>query len=317
MKQTKFLGILCLALVMISITVGSSHFSWWQLLYGDKQTGLLFWESRLPRTISILLAGSSMSIAGLLMQTVTQNHFAAPSTVGTVEAAKFGMLLSLFFFTSATLAQKMLFAFVSAIFFTIIFIRFVRKFSFKEKWLLPLVGIIYSGVISAAGEIIAYRFDLVQSMTSWTQGSFSMIQKHQYEWLFLSLIILIAVWKLSATFTIMNLGEDASHNLGISFYQMEEMTLFLIALTTSVTMITVGSLPFIGVIVPNIIRKFYGDHITRIKGLTSLTGACLILACDIVARLVIRPYEVSVSLILGILGSLAFVYLLWRGAAHE
>lgn len=116
MKQTKFLGILCLALVMISITVGSSHFSWWQLLYGDKQTGLLFWESRLPRTISILLAGSSMSIAGLLMQTVTQNHFAAPSTVGTVEAAKFGMLLSLFFFPSATLAQKMLFAFVSAIF---------------------------------------------------------------------------------------------------------------------------------------------------------------------------------------------------------
>lgn len=258
-----------------------------------------------------------MSIAGLLMQTVTQNHFAAPSTVGTVEAAKFGMLLSLFFFPSATLAQKMLFAFVSAIFFTIIFIRFVRKFSFKEKWLLPLVGIIYSGVISAAGEIIAYRFDLVQSMASWTQGSFSMIQKHQYEWLFLSLIILIAVWKLSATFTIMNLGEDTSHNLGISFYQMEGMTLFLIALTTSVTMITVGSLPFIGVIVPNIIRKFYGDHITRIKGLTALTGACLILACDIVARLVIRPYEVSVSLILGILGSLAFVYLLWRGAAHE
>lgn len=116
MKQTKFLGILCLAQVMISITVGSSHFSWWQLLYGDKQTGLLFWESRLPRTISILLAGFSMSIAGLLMQTVTQNHFAAPSTVGTVEAAKFGMLLSLFFFPSATLAQKMLFAFVSAIF---------------------------------------------------------------------------------------------------------------------------------------------------------------------------------------------------------
>lgn len=70
----------------------------------------------MPRTVSILLAGSSMSIAGLLMQTVTQNHFAAPSTVGTVEAAKFGMLLSLFFFPSATLAQKMLFAFVSAIF---------------------------------------------------------------------------------------------------------------------------------------------------------------------------------------------------------
>ena len=141
MKQTKFLGILCLALVMISITVGSSHFSWWQLLHGDKQTGLLFWESRLPRTISILLAGSSMSIAGLLMQTVTQNHFAAPSTVGTVEAAKFGMLLSLFLFPSATLAQKMLFAFVSAIFFTIIFIDLSENSHLKKNGCYRLSGL--------------------------------------------------------------------------------------------------------------------------------------------------------------------------------
>ncbi len=317
MKQTKFLGILCLILAFISIMVGASSFSWHKLLSGETNTWLLFLESRLPRTISIILAGSSMSIAGLLMQSVIQNHFAAPSTIGTVNAAKFGMLLSLFFFPTANLAQKMLFAFLSSIFFTIIFIRFIRKLSFKEKWLLPLVGIIYSGVISAAAEILAYRFDLVQSMTSWTQGSFAMIQTHQYEWLFLSFVILIAVWRLSATFTIMNLGEDASHNLGISFYQMEGLSLFLIALTTSVTMITVGSLPFIGVIVPNIVRKFYGDHITRIKSITALTGAGLILICDIMSRMVIRPYEISVSLILGIFGSLTFIYLLWRGATHE
>ena len=289
MKQTKFLGILCLILAFISIMVGASSFSWHKLLSGETNTWLLFLESRLPRTISIILAGSSMSIAGLLMQSVTQNHFAAPSTIGTVNAAKFGMLLSLFFFPTANLAQKMLFAFLSSIFFTIIFIRFIRKLSFKEKWLLPLVGIIYSGVISAAAEILAYRFDLVQSMTSWTQGSFAMIQTHQYEWLFLSFVILIAVWRLSATFTIMNLGEDASHNLGISFYQM----------------------------VPNIVRKFYGDHITRIKSITALTGAGLILICDIMSRMVIRPYEISVSLILGIFGSLTFIYLLWRGATHE
>ena len=125
MKQTKFLGILCLILAFISIMVGASSFSWHKLLSGETNTWLLFLESRLPRTISIILAGSSMSIAGLLMQTVTQNHFAAPSTIGTVNAAKFGMLLSLFFFPTANLAQKMLFAFVSSIFFTIIFIRFL------------------------------------------------------------------------------------------------------------------------------------------------------------------------------------------------
>ncbi|KXT81986.1 Iron compound ABC uptake transporter permease protein PiuB [Streptococcus sp. DD11] len=317
MKATKLLGILCLLLCLLSLSIGAGSFSWTRLLVGDAETWLLFLESRLPRTISILLAGSSMSMSGLLMQTITQNPFAAPSTVGTVDAAKLGMLISLFFFPSATLAQKMLFAFLSSIFFTIFFIRFVRQFSFKEKWLLPLVGIIYSGVIGAAGEIISYRFNLVQSMTSWTQGSFSMIQRHQYEWLFLSLAILLAVWRLSATFTIMNLGEEASQNLGIRYAKMEGLALFLTALTTSVTMITVGSLPFLGVIVPNLVRKFCGDHIKRIKTIIALTGACLVLICDIAARLVIRPYEVSVSLILGICGSLAFMYLLWRGAAHE
>ena len=62
--------------------------------------------------------------------------------------------------------------------------------------MLPLIGIIYSGIIGSITEVIAYRFNLVQSMTAWTQGSFSMIQTHQYEWLFLGLIILIAVWNI-------------------------------------------------------------------------------------------------------------------------
>ncbi|MBP2622687.1 ABC transporter permease [Streptococcus oricebi] len=317
MKETKFLGLLLLVLCLLSLYLGAGQFSLAKFLQGDAASWLTFQESRLPRTLSIVLAGSSMSMAGLLMQTITQNPFAAPSTIGTVEAAELGMLLSLFFFPSASLGQKMLFAFCSAIFFTLIFIRFVRKLSFKEKWLLPLVGLIYSGIISAAAQIIAYRFNLVQSMSSWTQGSFSMIQRHQYEWLFLSLIILIAVWRLSSTFTIMNLGEDASHNLGISYYKVEGLILFLVALTTSVTMITVGSLPFLGVIVPNVVRTFWGDNMKRIKGAVALAGAVFVLACDILARLLIRPYELSVSLILGMVGSIIFIFLLWRGSVHE
>ena len=99
--------------------------------------------------------------------------------------------------------------------------------------MLPLIGIIYSGIIGSVTEVIAYRFNLVQSMTAWTQGSFSMIQNHQYEWLFLGLIILIAVWKLSQTFTIMNLGKEASESLGISYSLLEKLALFLVALTRS------------------------------------------------------------------------------------
>ena len=251
------------------------------------------------------------------MQTITQNQFAAPSTVGTTEAAKLGMVLSLFVFPSASLTQKMLFAFVSSITFTLFFLAFMTIFSVKERWMLPLIGIIYSGIIGSVTEVIAYRFNLVQSMTAWTQGSFSMIQTHQYEWLFLGLIILIAVWKLSQTFTIMNLGKETSESLGISYSLLEKLALFLIALTTSVTMITVGGLPFLGVIVPNLVRKHYGDNLSQTKLMIALVGANLVLACDILSRVLIRPYELSVSLLLGIIGSVVFILLLWRGGRKD
>ena len=251
------------------------------------------------------------------MQTITQNQFAAPSTVGTTEAAKLGMVLSLFVFPSASLTQKMLFAFVSSIVFTLFFLAFMTIFTVKERWMLPLIGIIYGGIIGSVTEVIAYRFNLVQSMTAWTQGSFSMIQTHQYEWLFLGLIILIAVWKLSQTFTIMNLGKEASESLGISYSLLEKLALFLVALTTSVTMITVGGLPFLGVIVPNLVRKHYGDNLSQTKLIVALVGANLVLACDILSRVLIRPYELSVSLLLGIIGSVVFILLLWRGGRKD
>ncbi|MGT2829078.1 ABC transporter permease [Streptococcus hillyeri] len=304
-------------LIFLSLTIGaSSQFSWLGLYQGDDMASHVFWQSRLPRTLAILLSAGAMSLSGLLMQTITQNHYAAPSTVGTVEAAQLGMLVSLFFFPRATLFQKMVFAFSAAMLATLFFIKVVRRLQFKEKWQLPLVGMIYGGMIGAFAQMIAYRFNLVQSMSSWTQGSFAMIQTKQYEWLFLNLVILGAVWYFSEGFSLMSLGEDTSRVLGLPFERMEGLALLLISLTTATTMITVGGLPFIGIIIPNLVRLHISEHLKNSQAVVVLAGSCLVLACDIFARLVIRPYEVSVSLILGILGSLVFILLLWRGERH-
>ncbi|MFC5630278.1 MULTISPECIES: ABC transporter permease [Streptococcus] len=304
-------------LIFLSLTIGaSSQFSWVSLFQGGDMASHVFWQSRLPRTLAILLSAGAMSLSGLLMQTITQNHYAAPSTVGTVEAAQLGMLVSLFFFPQATLLQKMVFAFSAAMLTTFFFIKVVRRLQFKEKWQLPLVGMIYGGMIGAFAQMIAYRFNLVQSMASWTQGSFAMIQTKQYEWLFLNLVILGAVWYFSEGFSLMSLGEDTSRVLGLPFEHMEGLALLLISLTTATTMITVGSLPFVGIIIPNLVRLHISEHLKNSQAVVVLAGSCLVLACDIFARLVIRPYEVSVSLILGVLGSLIFILLLWRGERH-
>lgn len=168
----KHLCILLLILSLISLSVGAQTFSWELFIQQDVKMQQVFWLSRVPRLLSVILAGSSMSIAGLLMQTMTQNEFAAPSTIGTTEAAKLGLLLSLFFFNGPSLFQKMLCAFICSFALTIVFIMIQQSLQLKEKWMIPLVGLIFSGMISAFTNMISYQFHLVQSLTSWTQGSF-------------------------------------------------------------------------------------------------------------------------------------------------
>ena len=215
--------------------------------------------------------------------------------------------------SKTTITHKILFFFIKPLLFTSLFIQVIRRLKFKEKWVLPLVGLIYSGIIGSFAEMIAFRFNLIQSMTSWSQGSFSMIQRHQYEWLFLLVIVLLGVWLYSNTFSVMALGEDASRTLGLPYQTMETLALVLVSLTSAITMITVGALPFLGVIVPNLVRQFAGDFFKKTRSLVVLVGMILVLACDIVARLVIWPYEVSVSLILGVIGTLVFLMLIWKG----
>lgn len=317
MKKNLILWGFGLVLVLFSLSIGSNQeFSWLGLFQGQEKSLMIFLESRLPRTLAIILASSAIALSGLLMQTVSQNPYAAPSTTGTNEAAQLGILLSLFVFPKASLFQKMSFAFVTALILTLVFIQVIRHLQFKEKWVLPLVGLIYSGIIGAFAQMIAFRFNLIQSMTSWSQGSFSMIQRHQFEWLFLIVLVVIGVWYYSNTFSVMALGEDTSRHLGLPYQTMETLALALVALSSAVTMITVGALPFLGVIVPNIVRHYAGDYFKKIRGLVALVGMLLVLACDILARLVIWPYEVSVSLILGVLGTAVFLLLIWKGAKH-
>ncbi|KXT74430.1 Iron compound ABC uptake transporter permease protein PiuB [Streptococcus sp. DD10] len=219
-------------LVLLSLSIGPNDAFGWQALFrGESQARQLFVESRLPRTLAIVMTSGVISLAGLLMQTITQNPYAAPSTTGTTEASQLGILVSLFLFTKATLFQKMSLAFCSALLFTGVFLLVLRRMQFKEKWMLPLVGMIYSGIIGALGQALAYRFHLIQSMTSWSQGSFSMIQRNQYEWLFLTLLVFLGIWLYSESFSIMSLGEEASsgkkgggnHGSSLSFESVSQV----------------------------------------------------------------------------------------------
>ncbi|MEG0387243.1 MAG: iron chelate uptake ABC transporter family permease subunit, partial [Niameybacter sp.] len=176
----------------------------------------------------------------------------------------------------------------------------------------PLVGIMFGNIIGSVTTFIAYKYDIMQNVSAWMQGDFSMILKGNYEMLYICIPLVIVAFIYANHFNIAGMGEDFATNLGMNYNRILYMGLGVVALVTASVVITVGSIPFVGLIVPNIVSLYKGD---RIKGTlidTGLIGAVFLLVCDIVGRIVIFPYEISIGLTVGVVGSIIFLVLILR-----
>lgn len=306
----RMLGISVILFGVISLFIGVKGISFQQLLAGNSQQRLVFLTTRIPRTASLILAGSTISICGLVMQQLLQNKFISPTTAGTMDSARVGILIVMLFFPNASLLFRSAVAFLFAFCGTLIFLLLARIIGYKEQITLPLVGIMFGNIIGSAATFFAYQFQLVQNMSSWLQGNFSTVSKGSYELIYLTLPIFLFVYLFAYQMTIAGLGEDFAKNLGLSYRNLQTLGILLIAFASGVTLITVGSIPFLGVIVPNLVSMMLGDQVKNTLIPTALFGSLFLLICDIIARLVVAPYEVSVSLVVGILGSVFFGWLL-------
>ncbi|WP_062201379.1 ABC transporter permease [Massilibacterium senegalense] len=273
--------------------------------------------SRVPRLVSIIIAGMSMSIAGLMMQQLSRNKFVSPTTAGTVDAASLGIVVSLLIFTTASPLQKMTVAFLFSLAGTFIFMKILDKIKFKDAIFIPLVGLMFGSVVSSITTFFAYKYDLIQNMTSWLQGDFSMIMKGRYELLLISLPVLLVAYLFANRFTIAGMGEEFAVNLGLNYKRVVNIGLIIVALITSLVVLTVGMIPFLGLIIPNIVAIYNGDNLKKNLSHTALLGAVFVLFCDILGRIIIYPYEISIGVMVGVIGSGIFIYLLMRRKAYE
>ncbi|HZG74595.1 MAG TPA: iron chelate uptake ABC transporter family permease subunit, partial [Paenibacillus sp.] len=235
---------------------------------------------------------------------------------GTDEAACLGVLVAIMTFADASSMTKMLIAFAFALAGTYIFMKLLDRVKYKDSIFIPLVGLMFGSIIGSATTFFAYKNDLIQNITSWMQGDFSLIVRGSYELLYLSVPVLIVAYAYANRFTVAAMGESFAVNLGLNYKQVVNIGLAIVALVSAVVLLTVGMIPFLGLIIPNLVTMYRGDHLRNSLTSTALFGAAFLLACDIFGRLILFPYEIPIGLTVGVIGSAIFLYMLLRRNNH-
>lgn len=306
--------ILTIVLAIASLFVGVSDVSLGTLLSsgpeGRAMQVLLI--SRIPRTLAIVLSGAAMAVAGLVMQMVVRNRFVEPSTAGTTESASLGFLVATIFFPGWPLMGKMLVAACFALAGTALFLRILKAVPLRDTLLVPLVGIMLGGIIGAVTTFFAYRFELLASLLAWNMGDFSGILRGRYELLWIGLLCTVLAYWAADRFTVAGMGKDFTTNLGLNYQRVMVLGLVIVSLVSAVVLVSVGSIPFLGLIIPNLVSLMVGDNMRRTVPWVAVMGSGFVLACDILGRILRAPYEIPISVVVGVIGSTVFLYLLLR-----
>lgn len=306
----KKLLLVLLVLSSVSVFVGVGELSLQQVISGDEKALDLLVTSRIPRLLAILLAGAGLSIAGLIMQQISQNRFAAPSTSGTIECAKLGYVLSLVLFGHG---NNLLLVFGAAMAGTLLFVTFIQRIQFKNAVFIPLIGIIFGSVVDSVATFIAYKYDALQNMSGWAVANFANILQGDFELLYIAIPVAIFSYLYAARISAVGIGKDFSVNLGLNYQQVVVIGVLLVSVSSASVVMIVGQLPFLGLIVPNLVSHFFGDNLRKNIPLTAVFGALLVLSCDLVSRLIIFPYEIPISMVISILGGSVFIFLILGG----
>lgn len=307
-------GAIVIVLAVVSMTIGGASMSMSDILQGranaDDMQILL--ASRLPRTLAVILSGAAMAVAGLVMQLLVRNRFVEPSTTGVTESAGLGILVATIFVPTLSLPLKMIVAVVFALAGTFLLTALIRALPYRDIIVVPLIGLILSGIIGAAATFLAWEFDMQGTLNAWMTGDFSGIIRGRYELLWIVAGVACLAYLFADRFTVAGLGEDLARNLGLNFRSVQAVGLTIVAVVTGITTVVAGPLPFLGLVVPNLVSMIQGDYIRRSLPLVALVGAAFVLLADIIGRSLIPPAEIPVGAVMGMIGAGIFLVILLR-----
>ncbi|SET82177.1 iron complex transport system permease protein [Lacrimispora sphenoides] len=301
-----------LAIIVVIILGIISLFTGAYDIQGQADGRDMFFITRVPRTAALMLTGAAMSMSGLVMQLITQNRLVEPTTTGTIEWSGLGLLIVYLIFPAPTLVLRMTGAIMFSFIGTMIFFLFLRRVKLRSSLIVPIIGMMLGAVISAFSTFIGLTFQMTQNIESWFVGSFAAVQIGRYEYLWLIIIVTGFIFIYADKLTLAGLGEDVATSLGVNYNKIIILGTGLISIAVGIVTAVIGNLPFLGLIVPNIVSMYRGDNLRGNLPWVCVLGMGVITLCDIISRTIIMPFEVPVSLILGTVGSIVFIVILLR-----
>lgn len=313
--------VLCVSVGSVSVPFGNTVKIIWNTIFGlpipeEISSPAVIYASRLPRVICVALVGASLSLCGGAMQGLLKNPLADGSTLGVSSGASLGAVIAIAFNITipslpfaGTMVMAILFAFLSLV--IILSLAYKLDYTLSTNTII-LIGIIYSMFVSSVMSlIITFASDKVKHITFWTMGSLAGSSYQN------ALILLITLFVCSAIILSQGrelnafaIGEENAMHIGVNVRRVKLVILVTVSALIGVCVSIGGTIGFVGLVTPHIVRMIAGPNHRRLLPATLFGGAIFLMLADLIARTLLSPLELPIGVVTSLIGAVLFVVIL-------
>lgn len=316
-----------LLLSFFSLFIGSSSMNFNDALLaifniGNKANINIIYKIRMPRILTSLLIGASLSLSGLILQSILNNPMASPSTLGTTNASVLGANLAIIILSGGNIISvtfnylnSYLISFCSFIFsfLGLLFILLLSKIKHFKSETMILIGVSLSSLFQAVTTLLQYFANDISlsSAIYWSFGDLSRTSYKEILIIFIPLVISTIIFQLFyKRLNALSFGDEFAFTSGVNIERTKFFFLLLCSIITSLSICFVGIIGFIGLIAPHIVKKIIGNNHKYTIPLSLIFGALILLISDDLARVILNGFSLPVGAITSILGAPFFLYLI-------
>ncbi|TNO98681.1 iron ABC transporter permease [Bacillus sp. CD3-1a] len=271
----------------------------------------IIYELRLPRVIGAAVVGAAFAVAGAVMQGVTRNPLADAGVLGINAGAMFVVALSFAFFPHMPYSYLMVVSFIGAVLSTVlIFIIGSVTAGGLTPMRLTIAGAVMAALLHSLSSGVAIYYDLSQDLAFWYAGGVAGVKWEHLKFLVpIIFITIVFATVLGRSISLISMGDDVATNLGVKTNRTRILGMIIVVILAGVSVSAVGSIGFVGLVIPHIARKIVGVNYRLIIPMSALLGAMLLVLADLGARTVNPPKELAIGIMVALIGVPFFLYI--------